>query len=620
MKKLLFLLSLVITVFLPEASFCQVRPSNQQARSTFNNRNNAVRSMPVFVPRPQNINFIGYRKQFTKGNARASNSFAAAVSRLKGGNTSPLNGAVKTMSPVRTGSNNIHTSLSNMEQSLIPPVVKRTQDGHSVTYFLKRPGEIADWKEGAEYNAKIAATSATSFDNNKKMNCHTTTLTFNARSTSFMNAQSEMQGSNILPGMIFDFDDLSKGNFNQKENVNRAPVALVSDAYNAGSVSADIADPNRESLANGMKSLVTNFGGNPGGAHIQMQITKTENAEQLAIVTAAGGSYGAFTGSGSFSHSQSSYHVYYTIDAVKSLYTFSVMPKTSSLYNPGAAIPPGFPVMIQDVTFGARVLANVDIELSAEDNAGNLDLNYNDGVESAWTKFKAAVSSKKAKVTINGLLVGFPQRFPGTFSCNPDDFLNTINNFFSGCDYISAKPIQYALVNLDGDYMGIESITDKTTIQECTPANETFTLQSVVAVFSTGEDDKNRESEFWLSLSGGDPLHPRWFAQFYDNHTEYKRDGNPYQVVIPITAPITETELNNGGFVALKLIEHHGGNDDWDFQNMDIILNFKSESGTPKTKKLSLGSFKIHDTKVSRYDSKQVIFQSNGTDGYVPTQ
>ncbi|HSC40126.1 MAG TPA: hypothetical protein VLD19_19715, partial [Chitinophagaceae bacterium] len=452
------------------------------------------------------------------------------------------------------------------------------------------------------------------------MNCHTSTIIFNARSTSFMNAQPEMQAANLLPGMIFDFDDLSRGNFNQKNNVNRSPVALVSDAYNANAVSTDVTDPNRESLANGVKSLVTNFGGNPGGAAIQMQITKTESIGEQTIITAAGGSYGAFSGNGSFSHNQSSYHLYYTVDAVKSLYTINVMPKTAALYNAGAATPGGFPVMIQDVTFGARVLANVDIELSSEANGGDLNLNYNDGVESAWVQFKAALSSKKANITINGYLVGFPQKFPGSFSASADDFLNTINNFFSGCDYVSAKPIQYALVNLDGDYMGIESITDKTTVQECTPANETFTLQSAIAVFSTGEDDKNRESEFWLSIAGGDPLHPRWFAQFYDNHNEYKRDGNPYQVPIPVTGRITEADLNNGGFLALKLIEHHGGNDDWDFQNMDIILNFQSESGTPKTKKLSLGGFKIHDTKVARYDSKQVVFQSDGADGYKPTQ
>jgi len=591
--------------------------------------------MPGIVPRPAKINFLSYRKQFVNSPHKAVNVFERAAS----GNqmiASQVNnqlpaGSRSTMDykPGNAGRNNSasyrsssYHNAANLETMVLPSITKRATDGSSVSYFIKSPAQTADWENGAAYNAKVMGQTPPAYNKDNKMNCHTTTLIFNARSTSFMNAQPEIQGMNLIPGIIYDFSDLSKGNFNPRYNFNRSPMALTCDVYGSnGSVSADIQDPNQQNLGNGIQSIVRNFGGTPGGSTVQMQITKTENTAEQDILIAGGGSYGAFSGKGSFTQNKSTYHLYYTIDAVKSLYTIAAMPKSNSFYNQGAAIPSdGFPVMIQDVTFGARVLANMDIAVSSEADAGDVSFNYNDGMESAWAQFKAAVANKNVSITINGYLIGFPAKFGGSFSANPDEFIGMLKTFFNGCDYASAKPIQYAMVNMDGDYMGIESITDKTTVQECTPANENFTLRSAIAVFSTGEDDKNWQSEFWLSIASGDPLHPNWMGTFYDNHTEYKRDGNPYQVTIPVNPNIHETDLDNGGFVALKLIEHNGGNDDWDFQNMDIILNFMSESGTPKTKKLSLGGFKIHDTKNSRYDSKQVLFKSDGKDGYAPEQ
>ena len=51
---------------------------------------------------------------------------------------------------------------------------------------------------------------------------------------------------------------------------------------------------------------------------------------------------------------------------------------------------------------------------------------------------------------------------------------------------------------------------------------------------------------------------------------------------------------------------------------MKIILDFVSESGTPESETIDLGNnFTIHDTKNSKTDSKDLIFQSNGQGGYI---
>lgn len=639
LKFLLLIAFIVLTIY----AFSQTNGMNKPIyRNTLPSQQQMARpiqQVAKIVPIPNKINFTTFTKQFTSSPNKKVNSFAKSASlnklTINPANNQALaanNGSKNIMDNTRPGPgsigrpNSMTTSIrtSAAATAISPSITKKTADGSSVTYFLKQSSQISDWGDGSKVKANVASQSPTQYNPTNKMNCHTTILSFNARSTSFMNAQPEMQGSNLIPGMIFDFADLSKGNFNQQRyNFNRSPIGLTSDVYGAnGSISADVPDPNRESINNGLQSIIKNFAGTPGGSTVQMQITKTENTAEQSLLIAGGGSYGAFSGKASFQQNSSTYHLYYTIDAVKPLFTVGVVPKSTSFYNPGANVDnTGFPVMIQDVTFGARVLANMDIAVSSETDAGDISFNYNDGMESAWGQFKAAIGSKNVSVSINGYLIGFPAKFPGSFSSNPDDFLNMLTTFFNGCDYASAKPVQYALMNLDGDYMGIESITDKATIQECTPANENFKLQSATVILQTGNDDKNSNSEFWLSLASGDPLHPNWIGQFYDNHSEFKRDGNPYQISIPINSNIMFSDFNsNGGFIALKLIEHNGGNDDWDFQNMDIVLNFMSESGTPKSAKISLGGFKIHDTKNSKYDSKQIQFMSDLKGGFAPKQ
>jgi len=143
------------------------------------------------------------------------------------------------------------------------------------------------------------------------------------------------------------------------------------------------------------------------------------------------------------------------------------------------------------------------------------------------------------------------------------------------------------------------------------PSNETFTLQSVMAVVQSGDDAKNSNSEFWLTIGAGDPEHIHWTGQFYDNHSEFKRDGNPYQIPIPLNyTGYRDVDFNGGGLIALKLIEHGHSGDDWDISDLKLIFNFVSQKGTQQVRTLDIPSFKLHDTKNSQQDSKQIFFST----------
>jgi len=508
-------------------------------------------------------------------------------------------------------------SSSMVNQYMSSPRVTKNIGGTNVSYTLKTNNDIRNWSDDPLIvPKKLAEMPQPSPD--PGLDCHTITMTFSAESKSFMSAQPESQGAMLMPGMIYTFEDISNGNFpHQVLNFNRWPISLFVPVVSQGNSSMDIANPNATTINDAIETMRKNFGGAPGGGTELYQITRTESLAEQSLAVTAGGSYGAYSGRATYNHADSKYHIYYTIDAIKELFTVNVMPDSLSLYPPGQAPQPGngFPVMINNVVYGARVLANMDIALQTSGDTAGLNFQYNSIGASAFVDLKGAIANKNATVTINGLLVGFPPKFPGTFNTDLDNFLGLVNNFWTACDYTTAKPLQYTLTDLNGNEMGIESITNKTTIQECTPANQVYTLQSANVSFATGDDDKNDNSEFWLSIASGNEHNPHWLGQIYDNHSKFNKQGNDYTLTFPNVAPVKMDEFsNNGGLLAFKLIAH-GHSDDWDFASMVVRLNFVSDHGLTKTKTLSFKGFRISDTD-GGHDSKLVLFTDGPQDTY----
>jgi len=512
-------------------------------------------------------------------------------------------------------------SSAQMAYKFLNPSVTKIVGTNKITYTLKKSDAITTWKEGAEIQPKqMGSPGADSYNPDNGMNCHPVTLTFNCQSKTFMNAQPKSQGAALLPGLAYTYEDISNGNLTHHVlDNNRYPISISVDAVTQGSPVVDVSNPNINTIREAINTLRNGFGGNPGaagGSDALYQITKTENLAEQSLAINAGGSYGTVSLKGSYAQTDSKYHQYYTIDAIKEMFTVTPSSDSISIY-PANYEPPtngGFPVMIGPVVYGARVLANMDITFEKSSNTGGLQFEYQGVGASAFADIKAAIASKKVTVSINGMLVGFPQKFPGTFSTNSiDDFLSTVNNFFTGCDYTSAEPIQYTLIDLEGNEMGIQSFTDKTTIQECTPANEHFVLKSVMGKIASGDDAKNDNSEFWLSVAAGTPNNPKWSGQFYDNKQEFKKEGNDHYIELKNISPTLLEDFQKGGFVALKLIEHGHTGDDWDFTTLTLNFNFVSEHGLTKTIPLVLTSFRISASN----NDKNYLFHSTGSDSFI---
>jgi len=91
------------------------------------------------------------------------------------------------------------------------------------------------------------------------------------------------------------------------------------------------------------------------------------------------------------------------------------------------------------------------------------------------------------------------------------------------------------------------------------------------------------------------------------------RENFPPRVAIGRGAEVTRATIGH----ALKLIEHGHSGDDWDISDLKLIFNFVSQKGTQQVRTLDIPSFKLHDTKNSQQDSKQIFFQPYSPEKFV---
>ena len=568
--------------------FLAVKSMNAQARqaaagrlpqagsATFNNQSR-IGMAGRMTPIPKRINMLQYRRTLA--------NFAAH----------PVNNTAITATAVHTGGNagsNVRDRMRDNSAVLgldNYTLGKSFADGSKSRFTLTK--SVGSWESRPSYS--YVQKKATTSNGDAGWNCVSTTQTFTAQSTSFMNANPNEKGSHLVAGAIYSFDDYSSGNFREYSN-DRNPVTVYT-TTTVGNNSATIQNPNGQTLSQGVSGIAGQFAADQAGTTAIIQTTSVDNLADYSIEISAGGSYGAFSGSASFSHSESEHHIYFTISAIKPMYTISVQRPANGYFAEGRTPVANSPlVVVQDVTYGARILANLDLTISSKTNLGSLGINYNDGMESANLNFNAIANDKTVKYTINSYMVGVPVHSPMT---TLQDFQTQIASIFAQADYHTAAPVQYALTDLDGNALGIESATDAFTTRTCTPADETFVLQSVMASIESGEDGKNSNSEFWMELYNGTPANHTKFAVYYDNGTEFNNKYSPTLNVpfVPNSKPITLTDFKDGGAILLRLSEHGHSRDDWDINTLKLTFNFMSQKGTPQPKMFSISNFRFSD-------------------------
>src|SRR5262249_22241426 len=148
-----------------------------------------------------------------------------------------------------------------------------------------------------------------------------------------------------------------------------------------------------------------------------------------------------------------------TYDGIKPLFTIKVDRPTDGYFVGGQVPRATSPlVVIQNVTYGTRILANIDIETTANTNYDSLHLKYTDGADQGTLDFSMLSNDKTIHATGNIMVVGTTINIPFVTLQN---FQDQVSKLFSEGNYKTALPIQYELGDLDGNTLGVQSITDQ---------------------------------------------------------------------------------------------------------------------------------------------------------------
>ncbi len=584
----------------------QLQPMTQQTTNTTSQNRSTVSQQPnklKIFPITEKIHFLAYKKTLTKPGitktllqnrttyTNTNFNTKKEMNNNIGVNNGNSNSKNVMDNTVKKNNNSTASTRLNDKALRIPmtyTVSRNLSDGHKTSYTLTDNTDT--WSNDFAFTKNIKGTQTNNSD--PAWNCVYTTQTFNAQSTSFMNASVNQKGTSLIPGTIYSFDDYSKGNFREYTN-GRNPI-VVWTPTTVGNNSTTIQNPSGQTISQGISNIVSQFSPTQSGASGNIQTIYSDNQSDLNILVSAGGSYSGFSGFGITKQDQSQHHIYITYDAIKPLYQIKVDRPANGYFADGKTPVTSSPlVLIQNVTYGTRLLANIDIQTTSKSNYDSLHLKYEDGADQGTLDFSLLAKDKTLSFTGNVYVVGTTINIP---IVSLQNFQQQISNLFAQGNFRTALPIQYQLSDLDGNTLGVESITDQFTAPDCHPADEIFYLQSVYATITTGNDGKNNDSQFWVYIynqnqnPSGQEMRGRYsgtgneyLGRYYDDKTEFNNKTGPVTLLLdpPQNSRFTLDDFKNGGVVQLSLKANNHIRDDWDIGDLRLTFKFMSNKGTP---------------------------------------
>jgi hypothetical protein len=343
----------------------------------------------------------------------------------------------------------------------------------------------------------INSTPSTS---NASMNCVTVTKTITAESASFMNSNYSSQSPYIYPGAIYRFTDFFGGTYAMLEN-GRNPIEVSTDnlANSTGPVFRQVAVPTANNIRTEIANILRPFENSGGGRNIQYRVYSTTNDAELTVKANAGGGFAGFKASGSFSTSNKNEYYYLTIDAIMPMFTLMTsLPANGYFSDKSIESNNKDLIVIQNVVYGCRVLANVEIKKSSNQDDVNFKASFESGSINANAAFDYLKKSNSVTTTVNGFVVGGPE---GTTMFNKDRLFEDIQDLLGRATYKAARPIAFTLTDVSGRTLGIQTATDQYTEIVCTPKSSLYKLVSARVEVNTGSNDpKNDGSKAYFKL------------------------------------------------------------------------------------------------------------------------
>lgn len=431
------------------------------------------------------------------------------------------------------------------------------------------------------------------------MKCVTVVKSINAQSTTFMNVNYNQQAIHIFPGAIYSFSNFFAGNFRPFEQ-SRNPITISTDnlANSTGSTFEEVTNPTMVNINSKIANIIRPFSTSTGSANIQYRVFTSDNDADLSVKLSAGGGYAGFKASGGFSISQTEKKYYLTIDAIKPLYTLTTSVPAAGFFSDKSIEANNANLMvIKSVTYGARVLANLEITLNTAKD--DIDFKASFGADSgkgvsanAFATFNYLRTSKAASTTANVYAIGGPMN---TTIMATDKLQELITDLLSRCNYQSAQPLSYSFMDLNGNILGIETATDKFTVPKCVPKSSVYKLNSVVVTVYTGKDNKEQGSNAMAELYNSNGM---MVAENNFNNIEFKSSNNidvPLRGNVPAAEFLVDNFSKSGGYVDIFFEPKpiFLDFDAWNITGAIITLNFQDQNGAIDQKQIQFNNLAV---------------------------
>jgi hypothetical protein len=401
--------------------------------------------------------------------------------------------------------------------------------------------------------------------------CTTSLVTVNATSTSFLNADYATQGSHIYPGAIYTADNFFNGSF-KEETAARNQIIIGTDNPNInGSSFVTIASPNQNTIRDAIATIYRRFTGPAATSSLVYQTYQSSNSADMSLKTTQGGSGYGFEFTNFFGATTKQNHVYVTVDGIKTMYTINVTPPSNGFFtDPSQESKPNL-IFIGAVTYGVRVLANLDIAFNSQSDADKFAADYSGYGITANVGFDYLTNSSTSITSINGYVVGGAGNT--TMAFTQAQLQTQMSNALASATFQNARPISYTLYDMAGDLIGIQSATDQFYVQQCYPNAQPANVQSATVSFYTNDDDKDKDTYYNLNLYAGNTLIATYTSP--SNNDVYPNRSSK-TVQLSLVGSHTIADFLNGGGGKLSLNIHTNGNDTWKISAVVLTLGFQS--------------------------------------------
>lgn len=340
-------------------------------------------------------------------------------------------------------------------------------------------------------------------ENTPEWNTEVKKVYLSAESTTFMNA-SNNSTINIVPGAIYTFEDFM-GGANNEIIGNRNPIRIYTGntLSSGGTGGVVINNPSGYEISQGnggnnLNIIRNSISQSTGGSDFFYRSYTCNSEAELVLKVTAGGSYSGFSASAGYGLTQNKNKFFLTVDAVKPMYTIKAEKPTNGFFS--TVNPTANKIYVKEVTYGSRVLANVEITLENREDIANFKASYESGGFSANAGMNFISKNKTKGETLNAMVIGAPITVS---SFNKDNLENEIKALLATCTFANAKPISYTLGDMDGNTIATKSATDEIIERNSIPANLVYTLDEAALELETGADNKEWQSGVKLELFNG---------------------------------------------------------------------------------------------------------------------